>query len=238
MLARSLSEAPDSQPLPAPKDPEPQRAFSWIPEILKPGVFLSLHPDQTMNESSRCRVTGERSLHRSRWTEVGEIDYVDGNGQPRTWECVHRAARAEAVIIVATLKPSGKVILVRQFRPPVGGPVLEFPAGLVDPGEGWAEAAVRELKEETGYSGNITTVGPRGFSSPGLLSEGCAFARLEVDETLAENQNPVHEREPSEFMEVLLVEPEEIGAVFAREITAGVSLDIKLYAWFASRLLG
>jgi hypothetical protein len=59
-----------------------------------------------------------------------------------------------------------------------------------------------------------------------------------VDEALAENQNPVHEREPSEFMEVLLVEPEEIGAVFDREITAGVSLDIKLYAWFASRLLG
>jgi ADP-ribose pyrophosphatase len=45
----------------------------------------------------------------------------------------------------------GQVVLVRQYRHGVQRDTLEFPAGGVDPGEPHAEAAVRELREETGY---------------------------------------------------------------------------------------
>ncbi len=190
-----------------------------------------------MTDSTNCRVLHERSLLKTKWTELAEITYEDARGETRQWECVHRSSRSEAVIIVTTLQPSGRTVLVRQFRPPVGRPVLEFPAGLVDAGESFAEAAVRELKEETGYVGTVTRVSPRGFSSPGLISEGCAYAHVLVDETLPENQNPVHEREPSEFMEVLLVEPEQALELFAREEAAGTALDIKLYAWFGAAFL-
>lgn len=44
----------------------------------------------------------------------------------------------------------------KQFRPPIKKVVIEIPAGLVDAGEGAAESAVRELKEETGYVGTVT----------------------------------------------------------------------------------
>ena len=43
-----------------------------------------------------------------------------------------------------------RVVLIRQFRYPLGGYVYELPAGLVDPGENYHTAAIRELKEETG----------------------------------------------------------------------------------------
>jgi 8-oxo-dGTP pyrophosphatase MutT (NUDIX family) len=42
-------------------------------------------------------------------------------------------------------------VLEKQYRPPLGKMVIEVPAGLVDAGESPEEAAVRELREETGY---------------------------------------------------------------------------------------
>ena len=54
-------------------------------------------------------------------------------------------AVADAVCVLATLKKKGEpddVLLVRQFRPPMGGETIELPAGLVDERES-AEAATR-----------------------------------------------------------------------------------------------
>lgn len=49
--------------------------------------------------------------------------------------------------------PDRRVLLIRQFRPGVGGVRLEIPGGVIEPGEDPAVAAVRELREETGYAG-------------------------------------------------------------------------------------
>lgn len=46
-----------------------------------------------------------------------------------------------------------RVVLVRQYRYPLGGYIYEFPAGLVEPGEDFHRAGIRELKEETGQIG-------------------------------------------------------------------------------------
>jgi ADP-ribose pyrophosphatase len=64
--------------------------------------------------------------------------------------------------IVAILQRPGEaaeILLQKQFRPPVGKVCIEVPAGLVDEGETAEEAALRELREETGYVG---TVGKKG----------------------------------------------------------------------------
>ncbi len=45
-----------------------------------------------------------------------------------------------------------KVVLIRQYRYPLGGYVYEFPAGLVEPGEDMLEAGIREMYEETGLT--------------------------------------------------------------------------------------
>lgn len=53
--------------------------------------------------------------------------------------------------VIAAVTDDGKMVMVRQYRKPAERVMLEVPAGKIDPGEKPLQAAVRELKEETGY---------------------------------------------------------------------------------------
>lgn len=91
------------------------------------------------------------------------------------WEYATRNTKKPAVGIVA-ITDSQDVVLVEQYRPPVGRMVVELPAGLTGdiPGsenEALVEAAKRELLEETGYTANEWTELGSGYSSPGLTDE-------------------------------------------------------------------
>ena len=69
-----------------------------------------------------------------------------------------------------------QVVLVRQYRYPVGGFVYEFPAGLVEPGEDMEQAAIRELYEETGLTLTPIPCGCFGrpfFTTVGMTDESC-----------------------------------------------------------------
>ncbi|MFN2448790.1 MAG: NUDIX hydrolase [Candidatus Baltobacteraceae bacterium] len=55
-------------------------------------------------------------------------------------------------IIVCALTPERRVVLVRQYKHGIGKELLELPAGAIDPGERPEQTALRELREETGYS--------------------------------------------------------------------------------------
>ena len=92
-----------------------------------------------------------------------------------TWEFVTRNTKRPAVGIVA-ITDDGKIVLVEQFRPPVGRTVVEIPAGLTGDirgaeNEALVEAAKRELMEETGYTAKRWTQLGGGYSSPGLTDE-------------------------------------------------------------------
>lgn len=96
--------------------------------------------------------------------------------QQGTWEYVSRSRGIHAAVILAIDDaPDGRhVILVEQYRVPMGKNCLEMPAGLVGDdvaGEASELAAQRELEEETGYrAADWRTVG-EFFSSPGMVSE-------------------------------------------------------------------
>ena len=94
------------------------------------------------------------------------------------WEYVSRARGIKAAVILAV--DDGHVLLVEQFRVPLGVSCLELPAGLIGDetdNEVMEEAAARELEEETGYRpARIELVG-EFYSSPGMVSESFFFVR-------------------------------------------------------------
>ena len=86
-----------------------------------------------------------------------------------TWEYVGRARGIAAAVILAI--HDGHVLLVEQYRVPLGARTLELPAGLVGDeteGEMLESAAARELEEETGYhAAHIARIG--NFASSPLF---------------------------------------------------------------------
>ncbi|MFV0462302.1 MAG: NUDIX domain-containing protein [Nostocoides sp.] len=81
------------------------------------------------------------------------------------------AAHLDAVAIVA-LDDAHRVLLIRQYRHPVGRIEWELPAGLVDvPGENFVQAARRELIEETDHDADEFSVLLQHYTSPGFTDE-------------------------------------------------------------------
>ncbi len=102
-----------------------------------------------------------------RWRRVGE----DRPAYAGFVRVVHRTLRLpdgrEAVwdmidtpgsVAVLPLTPEGRVVCVRQYRPGPDRVVLSLPGGIIDPGEEVAQAALRELREETGYAADSVEV--------------------------------------------------------------------------------
>ena len=127
------------------------------------------------------QILGSKILGRGRFLSLREIAFRDDRGRERLWESVDRSGNGSAAFVLARIVPDDQFLFVRQFRPPVGRLMLEFPAGLIDPGETPEQTAVRELYEETGFSGRVLAVSRPGFSSPGLTGEAITMVTMEID---------------------------------------------------------
>jgi hypothetical protein len=97
-------------------------------------------------EPGRWRTFGEREIYDSPELWLGQVD-VELPGGERIWEHV---VRLHQVAMLALVDAQSRVLLVRRHRFLAGRLGWELPGGLVDEGEDWAEAALREV-EDTGY---------------------------------------------------------------------------------------
>uniref|UniRef100_A0A3Q1HMZ6 ADP-sugar pyrophosphatase n=1 Tax=Anabas testudineus TaxID=64144 RepID=A0A3Q1HMZ6_ANATE len=159
-------------------------------------------------------VVKEELMAAGKWVKLEETTYVDPAGNTRTWESVKRTTRqtnteADGVGIIALLKRTlhkDCVVMVKQFRPPLGCSTLEFPAGLIDEGETAEAAALRELKEETGYKGEVVGVTPVTCLDPGLSNCTTQIILVNINGDEAEN---IHPTQQLEFVEVVLLPLDE-----------------------------
>lgn len=150
-----------------------------------------------------------------------------------TWEYVSRARGIQAAVILAV--EDGQVLLVEQYRVPLGKRCLELPAGLVgddEEGESVEASAARELEEETGY--RPAKITPLGFfhSSPGMVSEGFTLVRATGLERVGAGGG--HE---GENITVLRVPVAEIANVVATKRAEGVAIDVKLLLLLGAGML-
>ena len=166
-----------------------------------------------------------RPLAGSKFLTLYELDAVrrDGEhfhyymasrtGSAENLKAVTHENRSDGVIIYATLED--KVVLVKQYRYPVGGYVYEFPAGLVEPGEDVVSAAKREIFEETGLTLTVKGSTPAYFTTVGMTDESCAtvFGTCQGVPTTA-NQ------EDTEEIQVVLADREEAKRILKEENVA------------------
>ncbi len=153
---------------------------------------------------------------------------VDGK-----WEYVARARGIRAAVILAV--DAGHVILIEQYRVPLGRPCLELPAGLVgdeEAGEPVAAAAARELEEETGYRAQSIELLGEFYSSPGMVSEAFTLVRATGLERVGEGGGTADEN-----ITVHRVPLNRIADFVAERRAAGVAVDVKLLMLLGPGLL-
>jgi ADP-ribose pyrophosphatase len=153
------------------------------------------------------------------------------------WEYVERlGARGAAAIVAVT--DDGRLVLIEQPRPALGGVAVELPAGLVgdtpgDESEEAATAANRELVEETGYEASRIEQVAHGPSSPGLTSECISIFVATGLRKVGPGGGDGNEQ-----ITVFEVPLAEVEAWLGERIARGAHVDLKVYAglYFARQL--
>lgn len=136
------------------------------------------------------------------------------------------------IVAIVAVTAEDEIVLVEQERPPVGGRVLEIPAGLAGDGgpETLETAARRELLEETGYEAALWERLGEAPPSPGMTSEVLTFFRA-----TGLSRAGAGGGDADEDIVVHLVPLAEIDLWLEAQRAAGLQVDLKLYAglWFA-----
>ena len=109
---------------------------------------------------------------------------------------------------------------------------LELPEGLIDEGETPAQAALRELLEETGYTGTVDDVSPALAMSPGLTDETIHLVQVSVDLDAAVNANPKQALEDTEDIEVSMVSLRDLKQTLTNHAEGGGVVFAALW-WLA-----
>ena len=161
-----------------------------------------------------------------------ELETQDRKGHPGCYYVASRAKHTEDLELVRKQqKPDGviiyslygekrdKVVLVRQYRYPIDGYLYEFPAGLVEPGEDYHDAAVREMKEETGLDLQPITVdniyAKPYYTTIGMTDECCATVYGVSDGMVS-----LDGLEDTEDLEVVIADRDEVRRILKEERVA------------------
>ena len=168
----------------------------------------------------------------NRFVNLYDLDVTHRNGEASHYYVASRAkTEAELKLVTRDNHPDGviiyalygpahdKVVLIRQYRYTLGDYVYEFPAGLVERGEDYRGAAVREMHEETGLVLTPIEVDPMfeeaRFTTVGLTDESCATVYGYADGKIS-----TRFIEESEELEIVLADRDEVRRILKEEKVA------------------
>jgi ADP-ribose pyrophosphatase len=168
----------------------------------------------------------KQTLYEGDWLRLVRIDH---------WESCERTHGQGMAVIVIAVTPADEVLFVEQFRVPLGARTIEMPAGLVGDDHAQdtlADAARRELIEETGWSPGRVDVLLVGPTSSGMSNERIAFVRAR-DLTKVGDGGGVD----NEDITVHTVPRSDAPRWLMQKHAEGFELDLKLWAglWMIDR---
>lgn len=177
-------------------------------------------PDQP-SPPPRWRKLGARTVARTRIFEVQSVDFQHPHrAQPQDFFVLS----APDWVNVLALTPAGHLVLVRQFRYGTDDFSLEIPGGVMDAGEDAITAALRELQEETGYTGTRARVLGTVHPNPAMQNNRC---HLVLVEDAHRTETP--DWDPDEELEILTRPVDQVyDLAYRGGITHAMVLDALL----------
>ncbi len=171
------------------------------------------------------KITAERTVFRTRLFTVAEVNLEKPDGTPVT----HNIIRFTKTVSVLPVTEEGRIVLERQFRSPVGGWVIEAPAGKVDPGESPEATVRREVEEEIGWRVLTLRQLCEGWVSCGYTDEYMHYFIATVIPI------PEHERrrfpDHDEEIETLILSRDEALAMIAQREIVDAKTILLLFAY-------
>ncbi len=183
-------------------------------------------------EGLMAEVDGVCQFTHNKFLNYFELDTTDrvGNHKPY-YMCSRRTSQSQLDLSTGKDRPDGvvmfavtgekkdHVVLVHQYRYPLGGYLYELPAGLVEEGESVQRAGIREMKEETGLT--FTPIEShlgyeRAFySSAGMTDESCCMVFGTAEGKISRDG-----LEDTEQLDVILADREECARILREENVA------------------